>query len=563
MSYRSRAVAFVATALVVLAATLCVVVPAAPAAAAPQLPSLPRPAVPLVGAAATPSGAGMWAVAGDGGVFSLGDARFFGSTGAMRLNRPVVGMAATPSGGGYWLVASDGGIFSFGDARFFGSTGAMRLNHPIVGMAAHPSGEGYWLVASDGGIFSFGTAPFHGSTGAIRLNQPIIGMTSHRSGSGYWFVARDGGVFSFGASTFQGSGVGAGAASTAAIVASSIGGYWLVRSDGGVSTFGATSGAPSIGDGGGHPRVEKQGGVTHAAWWHNNYATRDSDRMIGEIAATGAGWLVLVPTWFQATMTSTAIAPDPLESETDASVRQAIRVAKSRGLKVFLKPHVDLKGFSGWRGDIRPSNLDEWFASYINFITTWARVAQQEGVEQFAVGTELASLSGQTARWHGVVDAVRSNFGGGLTYAANFDEYERVQFWDRLDYIGVDAYFELVKTPTTDVATLRNAWAPIAANLRTFSTRWSRPILFTEAGYVSQVGSTTQPWNWELSFIRSDAEQAAGYQAMFEVFWNEPWFAGIHWWMWDFIGRPIEDAAMSYSPHGKPAEAVLREWFAR
>jgi hypothetical protein len=45
-------------------------------------------------------------------------------------------MAATPDGAGYWLVASDGGIFSFGDAPFFGSTGAISLNQPIVGMSA-------------------------------------------------------------------------------------------------------------------------------------------------------------------------------------------------------------------------------------------------------------------------------------------------------------------------------------------------------------------------------------------------------------------------------------------
>ena len=68
-------------------------------------------------------------------------------------------MAATPDGHGYWLVASDGGIFSFGDAQFYGSTGAIRLNKPIVGMAATPDGTGYWLMASDGGIFSFGDAP--------------------------------------------------------------------------------------------------------------------------------------------------------------------------------------------------------------------------------------------------------------------------------------------------------------------------------------------------------------------------------------------------------------------
>jgi hypothetical protein len=54
----------------------------------------------------------------------------------MSLNKPIVGMEATPDGRGYWLVASDGGIFSFGDAAFFGSTGAMSLNKPIVGMEA-------------------------------------------------------------------------------------------------------------------------------------------------------------------------------------------------------------------------------------------------------------------------------------------------------------------------------------------------------------------------------------------------------------------------------------------
>jgi hypothetical protein len=69
-------------------------------------------------------------------VFSFGDASFYGSAGAIKLNKPVVGMAATLTGDGYWLVASDGGIFSYGDAGFYGSTGSLLLNKPIVGMAA-------------------------------------------------------------------------------------------------------------------------------------------------------------------------------------------------------------------------------------------------------------------------------------------------------------------------------------------------------------------------------------------------------------------------------------------
>ena len=152
-----------------------------------------------------PQGDGYWLGASDGGMFSFGSARFYGSTGDIVLNQPVVGMAATPTGHGYWLVASDGGVFSFGDAQFHGSTGGIRLNQPIVGIASTPTGLGYWLVASDGGIFSFGDAQFHGSTGGIRLNQPVVGMAGTPTGLGYWLVATDGGIFSFGDAAFHGS----------------------------------------------------------------------------------------------------------------------------------------------------------------------------------------------------------------------------------------------------------------------------------------------------------------------------------------------------------------------
>jgi hypothetical protein len=162
---------------------------------------------PIVGLAATPDGLGYWLVAADGGIFSFGDAAFYGSTGTFALNQPIVGMAPTPDGRGYWLVAADGGIFSFGDAAFYGSTGAFALNQPVVGMAPTPDGRGYWLVAADGGIFSFGDAAFYGSTGNFALNQPIVGMEASGSGSGYRLVASDGGVFTFGSSLFFGSAV--------------------------------------------------------------------------------------------------------------------------------------------------------------------------------------------------------------------------------------------------------------------------------------------------------------------------------------------------------------------
>ncbi|MGA3147238.1 MAG: hypothetical protein ABSF33_07150, partial [Acidimicrobiales bacterium] len=146
---------------------------------------------------------------------AFGDAPFYGSMGGQVLNKPIVGMAATPTGAGYYLVAADGGIFAFGDAPFYGSMGGQVLNKPIVGMAATPTGGGYRLVASDGGIFAFGDAPFYGSMGGQVLNQPIVGMATPTPKSsavaagtgtapvppvaapGYWLVAADGGIFSF------------------------------------------------------------------------------------------------------------------------------------------------------------------------------------------------------------------------------------------------------------------------------------------------------------------------------------------------------------------------------
>src|SRR5256714_6208040 len=128
---------------------------------------------------------GYWLFGSDGGVFTFGDAQFYGSTGSMHLNKSVVAMTSTPSGQGYWLFASDGGVFAFGDAGFFGSTASMHLNAPIVAMAATPTGHGYWLFASDGGVFAFGDAGFFGSTANAHLNAPIVAMSSTPTGRGY------------------------------------------------------------------------------------------------------------------------------------------------------------------------------------------------------------------------------------------------------------------------------------------------------------------------------------------------------------------------------------------
>jgi hypothetical protein len=163
----------------------------------------------------TPSAKGYWVyesgLGGLGTVDHFGDAAFFGDTATLAgksgkgFNGRPVGMATTATGKGYWEVWSDGGVFAFGDAKFYGSTGALHLVRPIIGITATPDGKGYWLYAGDGGVFSFGAAKFGGSTGGMHLNAPIVGMAVNPEGPGYWLAAADGGVFGFGGVRFVGS----------------------------------------------------------------------------------------------------------------------------------------------------------------------------------------------------------------------------------------------------------------------------------------------------------------------------------------------------------------------
>jgi hypothetical protein len=193
----------------------------------------------------TASGKGYYVLSSGGNVHVYGDAKYYGDTRKIRLNKPVVDLQPTPTGKGYWVLAKDGGVFSFGDAKFHGSTGAMPLNKPVIGMAATKTGKGYWLVASDGGIFAFGDAKYYGSTGAIRLNSPIVSMAVAPAGTGYWLVGADGGIFAFHV-PFYGSAPGIGFCTTprGTQMRSTLTGkgYYVLVVDGRVLRFGDAKG---------------------------------------------------------------------------------------------------------------------------------------------------------------------------------------------------------------------------------------------------------------------------------------------------------------------------------
>ncbi|NNN33683.1 hypothetical protein HLK59_25640 [Streptomyces sp. S3(2020)] len=308
----------------------------------------------------------------------------------------------------------------------------------------------------------------------------------------------------------------------------------------------------------GEEAISTMRGITLPSWYRTDYDSPAADRYLRDIRATGARWVTFTPTWYQQRRTDTVMRPTE-ETASDASLKRIVRRAHAAGLKVMIKPHVDLPGDAD-RAGISPRDRPAWFTSYRRFLTHYADLAAGTGAEQLAVGTELAGVSRDTEAWTEVIDTVRDHYDGPLTYAANYDEYRGIRFWKELDLIGIDAYWPLSRKPTEDTARLRRAWQPISEELAAFARRHDRRILFTEAGYVSQRGATTAPYAWDLSRRTGDAEQAAAYRALLETFTGRDWWAGVCWWMWDDWPDSAETPAkLAYTPHGKPAERVLRE----
>jgi N-acetylmuramoyl-L-alanine amidase len=189
--WHSGALTWSSTALACAALTLAM----APVSGAAV--SQPRSATGCPTAAASPSSSptiaiasfsdgscgGYWITAADGGVFTFGDAPFYGSMGGKPLNAPIVAMTPTRSGAGYLEVAADGGVFAFGGAPYDGSMGGKPLHRPIIGAAAVAGG--YYLLGSDGGVFTFGTAPFYGTApGPPLAGTTIVLDPGHDGGNG-------------------------------------------------------------------------------------------------------------------------------------------------------------------------------------------------------------------------------------------------------------------------------------------------------------------------------------------------------------------------------------------
>ena len=137
---------------------------------------------------------------------------------------------------------------------------------------------------------------------------------------------------------------------------------------------------------------------------------------------------------------------------------------------------------------------------------------------------------------------------------------QAIDFWDDLDYIGIDAYMPLKTHNSQDpsVDALVAAWRPYVGDMKKLSDEWDKQVLFTELGYESRLGTAARIDQGDAPI--SMEAQANAYEAAFRALSPLPWFAGIWWWEWSAERIGIGTSDGGFNPEGKPAESVLRIW---
>jgi serralysin len=349
-------------------------------------------------------------------------------------------------------------------------------------------------------------------------------------------------------------------------------------------------------------------GISLPSYWGGNFGTLSGQAAMDAIKATGADTITLVPNFFQDNGASTEVklnlSPDPTkpwlsESDTLPQVQAAIQDAVARGFKVVVKPHVERNDRNNppvidpatgeredpWRAKIAPSDPKTWFANYKAMMVDYAKAAQAGGASMFVVGTEMRSMTdptkvcsdniSYTQKWGEIIEAVRTVFSGKVTYAATDDEALRLQFWDKLDYIGVDAYFSMAVDGTLDptVQQLIDSWIKPPVNWNSqqvygttsvvdtwkhLSEQWGKKVIFTEIGYAAYNGTNQSP-GWLRDLPEDLGEQRDCYEALYHVMQNYggQWLDGAFLWSYQTTTDPDYVKSNDYTPQGKPANLII------
>jgi Glycoside Hydrolase Family 113 len=299
-----------------------------------------------------------------------------------------------------------------------------------------------------------------------------------------------------------------------------------------------------------------QKGISVSAEDWGGYESESARQMLQALRRDGVNAVALVPYGFAPRGRPEIRMNTGAGSwESDEGIEEMSRVAHALGMKVMLKPGIWV-GNGGYAGDLEFAASNEraqWFESYGRFLEHYARLATRVHADLFCVGGEFVRLTPYEAEWRKLIARARSLYPGPLVYAANFgDEFERITFWDALDYIGLQDYYPLPDNLGTE---------EVLRKVEAVQQEYQRPVILTEVGFSSGDASNRQPW--EDGHGKPSLElQARCYQVVFKAFYDKPWFEGMYWWKVGTNGFGGPDDT-SLTPWGKPAMDVVKHWYSR
>jgi len=253
--------------------------------------------------------------------------------------------------------------------------------------------------------------------------------------------------------------------------------------------------------------------------------------------------------------------------EREEGAEACVRMAHSKGLNVMMKPHVWIR-HGTFTGDYNPGNDQAWKRfeqQYENYIMAFVAIAARNQVAAFCIGTEWKVFVKERPEfWSQLIDKVRANYQGKLTYAGNWDSYKDFPHWDKLDYIGIDAYFPVAEAQVPSVQDFEDGWKHHFDGIKAQAEKWDRPVIFTEYGFRSMEYNGQSPWDSGRGNDVSLEAQANAYEALFNTFWDVKWFHGGFVWKWfpDHASAGGENHN-KFTPQNKPAEQTLRQWYGR
>jgi hypothetical protein len=293
-------------------------------------------------------------------------------------------------------------------------------------------------------------------------------------------------------------------------------------------------------------------GVNFTAEWPDVYASGRARQILESLPSFGVNAIAFVPYGFTRPGEPGIRYSGSRFWEKVAAIENLSRVARQKGIRVFLKPQV-------WAPRSAPTDLDfaagtdrrRWFGEYHGFVEHYAALAAKIQAELFSVGVEFSRLSKHEAEWRSLIARARDIYRGPLVYSANWGvEFESIRFWDALDYIGLNNYYPL----PDDLST-----AAVVSKVEQVHRRFRKPVIFPEAGFASLSAPHRQPWDETPRKISLD-EQAKCYEAVFRGFYDKPWFQGVYWWKVGTNGFGGPDDP-SHTPWNKPAMRVVAKWY--